>query len=84
MGKVYHIKETKQVVYTYKVFAKSKREALDKFIHHQGYIEVGLDAGPGHTKTTIKAMGKAQDTCAECQLTYSPEDVGDFMCSKCR
>lgn len=83
MSKVYHIKETKQAVYTYKVFAKSKSEALDKFMSHRDYQEIGLDLS-SVTKTTVKAMGKAQDTCAECQLTYSPENVSDYLCSKCR
>jgi hypothetical protein len=82
-SRVYHIFEQKNVVYTYKVYATSKEEALQKFNSHGDYEEIGLGPGAGAVKTTITDYGEAVDHCAECGLEYSPKNVRDYLCPDC-
>jgi hypothetical protein len=84
MSQVYYIRERKPVVYTYKVFAKSKAEALRKFNSHGDYEEIGLDPGSGKVTITVTDMGPASDKCAECGADYRPENVRDYLCRECR
>lgn len=83
MSKVFHIHERKQVIYTYKVYAKSKADALRKYNSHADYEEIGLNAGSGRVTITVSEMGPASDNCAVCGDKYSPENVRDYMCRSC-
>lgn len=66
-SRVFHIKEYKPVVYTYKVYAKSKADAWRKYHDAtQESEEIGLDPGTGKSSLTISDMGVSSDKCAEC------------------
>lgn len=83
-NKVYYIHEAKPVVYTFKVYARSKAEALQKFKDHGEVEEIGLDPGVGRHKIMVTEEGAAFDTCAECGETYSPDNVRDYLCHECQ
>jgi hypothetical protein len=83
MSKVYHIRESKPVVYTYEVYANSKAEALRKFNAHGDYEEIALDPGVGHASITVIEIGLAYQRCANCSEKYSPKNVGDYLCRTC-
>ncbi len=84
MGKVFFIRETKRATYTYRVIAKSKADALNKFRNESDYEEVGMSFSGGDAILEIDDNGVASDTCAECGKEYSPDSVSDYRCKRCK
>lgn len=83
-NRVFHIYETKQVVYTHMIYAKTKKEALEKYhSNEQNKIEIGLDSGNGITKISVANLGVAFEKCSSCNEKFSPANISDYLCLKC-
>lgn len=78
----YYIMESKQMVFTYQVYAKTQAEALRKFRAHE-CEEIGLDAGRGKTLLSVREMGPAVGRCTECREAFYPQNLGDYRCPTC-